>query len=44
MGLPSQSGRLAALPPARGCAHLDEAWDGYLNPKGDDRSLIEEGR
>ncbi|MFO1171932.1 MAG: TMEM143 family protein [Hyphomicrobiaceae bacterium] len=38
------SGRLAALPPARGCAHLDEAWDGYLNPKGDDRSLIEEGR
>lgn len=38
------SGRLAALSPAQGCAHLDAAWDGYLNPKGEDRSLIGEGR
>lgn len=38
------SGRLAAMPPSQGCAHLDAAWDGYLNPKGEDRSLIEEGR
>jgi hypothetical protein len=37
-------GRLKALTPAEGCAHLDAAWDGYLDPKGRDRSLLAEGR
>jgi Protein of unknown function (DUF3754) len=35
-------GRLEALDPARGIEHLDGLWDGYLNPKGDDRRLSEE--
>jgi hypothetical protein len=38
------SGRLRALTPSEGCTHLDAAWDGYLNPKGEDRSLLGEGR
>jgi hypothetical protein len=38
------SGRLKALSPSEGCMHLDAAWDSYLNPKGADRSLLDEGR
>ncbi|MEZ5923704.1 MAG: TMEM143 family protein [Hyphomicrobiaceae bacterium] len=38
------SGRLKAMSPEEGSAHLDQAWDGYLDPKGEDRSLLAEGR
>lgn len=39
-----ERGVLRALSPAEGCAHLDRLWDGYLNPDGADRRLIDEPR
>lgn len=35
-------GRLKAMAPLEAMQHLDEMWDGYLQPHGMDRRLIEE--
>lgn len=34
-------GYLEALSPYEGRQHLDELWDGYLNPHGEDRQLLQ---
>ncbi len=38
------AGRLRAMTPTEGITHIDAAWDGYLDPKGVDRSMLVEGR
>jgi Protein of unknown function (DUF3754) len=38
----ASDGRLATLSPKDAIMHLDGLWDGYLDPKGTDRVLIDE--
>ncbi|MEZ5775674.1 MAG: TMEM143 family protein [Hyphomicrobiaceae bacterium] len=37
-----REGVLKALPPDRAAEHLDGLWDGYMDPKGVDRTLLSE--